>query len=70
MQCAQCQYENLVDATFCQECGTKLQQICPQCQTDNQPTAKFWRRSTAGSLRDSTRLTWKRQKHCWMSCKG
>src|SRR5262249_3411657 len=44
MQCPQCQYENLPDATFCQECGTKLQNVCAQCQTDNQPTAKFCRK--------------------------
>src|SRR5512132_4022447 len=44
MQCPRCQYENLSDAAFCQECGAKLQYICSQCQTDNQPTAKFCRK--------------------------
>src|SRR5713226_2807299 len=41
MRCPQCQYENLPDAAFCQECGAKLQSLCSQCQTENLPTAKF-----------------------------
>ncbi len=44
MQCLQCQYENLSDAAFCQECGAKLQNVCSQCQAENLPTAKFCRK--------------------------
>ena len=47
MQCPQCQYENLPDAAFCQECGAKLQSLCSQCQTENLPTAKFCRKCGA-----------------------
>lgn len=35
MQCHQCQHENLPDAVFCEDRGTKLKLICPQCQTEN-----------------------------------
>ncbi|MBI2876166.1 MAG: zinc ribbon domain-containing protein [Candidatus Tectomicrobia bacterium] len=44
MQCPQCQYENLPDSVFCQECGTKLERVCPQCQAGNPLAGKFCRK--------------------------
>lgn len=42
MKCPQCQHENREGARFCEECGEKLQLICPNCgsQAAN-PEAKF-----------------------------
>jgi hypothetical protein len=44
MQCLHCQYENLPDAMYCEDCGTKLKHLCPQCQSDNQVPSKFCRK--------------------------
>lgn len=44
LRCQQCRCENLADASFCQECGTRLELICPGCETANAPTSKFCRR--------------------------
>jgi hypothetical protein len=41
MQCPQCQCENLPDAAFCENCGTKLAPLCPQCQADNRVPSQF-----------------------------
>ncbi len=41
MQCSQCQHENLPNAVFCEDCGIKLEPICPQCQADNRVSSKF-----------------------------
>ena len=57
VSCPQCQFDNLSDATFCQECGTKLQSVCPQCQTENQASAKFCRKcgtALSGRVSSST----------------
>jgi class 3 adenylate cyclase len=37
----------LPDAVFCEDCGTKLEHICPQCQADNRVTSKFCRKCGA-----------------------
>jgi len=47
MRCLQCQYKNLPDAVFCENCGTKFDLICPQCQASNWMTSKFCRRCGA-----------------------
>ncbi len=47
MLCPQCQFDNLPDATFCQEYRTKLHNSCPQCHTENQAVAKFRRKCGA-----------------------
>jgi len=33
MHCPQCQFANRDDATFCEECGAKLEQTCPACRS-------------------------------------
>jgi predicted ATPase/class 3 adenylate cyclase len=43
MQCPQCQHENLPDAAFCEDCGTKLDPVCLHCRTENRATSKFCR---------------------------
>src|SRR5438552_1897186 len=44
MKCPQCQYENTVEAAFCDECGARLESACPACGERNRPAAKFCRR--------------------------
>jgi class 3 adenylate cyclase/tetratricopeptide (TPR) repeat protein len=41
MQCPNCQFENPVDAKFCNECGRKLELVCTQCNKTNPPGSKF-----------------------------
>src|SRR5512139_82251 len=33
MYCPQCQFANRDDASFCEECGAKLEQTCPACRS-------------------------------------
>jgi class 3 adenylate cyclase/tetratricopeptide (TPR) repeat protein len=33
MHCPQCQFANRDDASFCEECGAKLEQACPACRS-------------------------------------
>jgi hypothetical protein len=44
MQCPGCQHENPVDATFCDECGARLEASCAACGEPNRSGAKFCRR--------------------------
>src|SRR6266705_80522 len=44
MKCSQCQYENTVEAAFCDECGVRLESACRACGERNRPAAKFCRR--------------------------
>ena len=32
MKCAECQFENRPGVSFCEECGAKLELICPKCR--------------------------------------
>ena len=41
MLCSKCQHKNREGAISCSECGTTLQQICPECGAGVEPTAKF-----------------------------
>ena len=41
MQCPQCQFENRESVRFCEECGTKLEQVCPSCGAAVPPGRKF-----------------------------
>ena len=44
MQCPGCRHENPVDATFCDECGARLEAACAACGEPNRSGAKFCRR--------------------------
>lgn len=41
MRCASCGFENPAGVNFCEECGSRLAQVCPQCGKQSSPTAKF-----------------------------
>jgi class 3 adenylate cyclase/predicted ATPase len=41
MHCARCGLENEAGAKFCEECGTTLVRVCPNCRRALRPTAKF-----------------------------
>jgi len=41
MKCPRCQNQNPADATFCEECGSRLETTCPSCGEANRPSAKF-----------------------------
>ena len=44
MKCLQCGHENRGDATFCDECGARLEASCPACNEPNRPGARFCRK--------------------------
>src|SRR5262245_23803454 len=44
MQCARCHHDNPADAAFCEECGARLEVICPACSETNRAGAKFCRK--------------------------
>src|SRR5262249_10091254 len=48
MTCPRCQHENSADATFCDECGARLDTACPQCGEPNRAAAKFCRKCGQG----------------------
>jgi hypothetical protein len=41
LKCSKCQFENPEGAKFCNECGGKLEQVCPGCGKVNPPGSKF-----------------------------
>jgi class 3 adenylate cyclase/tetratricopeptide (TPR) repeat protein len=41
VQCRQCQFENRESVRFCEECGAKLEQVCPACGAAVPPGRKF-----------------------------
>ena len=43
MHCAECGFENLAGAKFCEACGARLGRRCRQCGEEASPTAKFCR---------------------------
>src|SRR5215510_4518341 len=48
MTCPRCQHENSPDATFCDECGARLDTACPKCGEPNRAGAKFCRKCGQG----------------------
>ena len=44
MTCSQCRRDNEADATFCTNCGARLESLCPNCQTPNVTAARFCKR--------------------------
>src|SRR5712691_10066529 len=64
MTCPRCQHENPVDATFCDECGARLEAACAACGEPNRPGAKFCRKcgqpliqTDRGSQTNASRFT-------------
>src|SRR5712691_4706435 len=64
MTCPRCQHENPVDATFCDECGARLEAACTGCGEPNRPAAKFCRKcgqpliqTDRGSQTNASRFT-------------
>src|SRR5580704_4291321 len=41
MRCASCNRDNPADASFCEECGAKLELICPACKASVSVGARF-----------------------------
>ena len=41
MLCSKCNKDNPADASFCEECGAKLELICPACKASVSPGARF-----------------------------
>lgn len=41
MRCSTCQHENKPSAKFCSNCGSKLEQVCPQCGAKVDPDDRF-----------------------------
>ena len=41
MKCPDCQFENREEASFCKECGAKLELTCPQCGNPYGAHTKF-----------------------------
>src|SRR5580658_866134 len=41
MLCAKCDKDNPADAAFCEECGAKLELVCPACKASVSPGARF-----------------------------
>jgi len=37
MRCPSCNHDNPGDASFCEECGSKLELICPACKASVSP---------------------------------
>ncbi len=44
MKCLNCGFENTEDAVFCENCGKKIENICPNCKYGNRVGAKFCRK--------------------------
>src|SRR5262245_8722573 len=44
MLCSKCNAENLPDALFCNECGTRMELVCSSCGISNPSGSKFCRR--------------------------
>ena len=47
MRCANCGSENPTDSAFCEQCGRKLEQLCPACKAPVGAGARFCRRCGA-----------------------
>jgi ribosomal protein L40E len=44
MLCGKFNKDNPSDASFCEECGAKLELICPACKASVSPEARFCRK--------------------------
>src|SRR5271166_2261181 len=41
MLCLKCNKDNSADASFCEECGAKLELVCTACEASVSPGARF-----------------------------
>jgi len=48
MTCPQCRSQNEPDASFCTQCGARLERRCPACDTPNAGDARFCKRCGHG----------------------
>src|SRR5215469_8001334 len=44
MLCPNCRSENLPDAVFCVECGSRIDRACQSCGATNPPGSRFCRK--------------------------
>ena len=44
MQCLSCKTDNPPDAAFCEQCGSKVELVCPVCKTTVSPGARFFKK--------------------------
>ena len=57
MQCLSCKTDNPPDAAFCEQCGSKVELVCPVCKTTVSPGARFCKKcgtAIAASIKKST----------------
>jgi class 3 adenylate cyclase/predicted ATPase len=47
MRCPSCNHDNPGDASFCEECGAKLELTCPACKASVSPGARFCKKCGA-----------------------
>jgi ribosomal protein L40E len=47
MRCSNCGSENPADSAFCEQCGRKLELLCPTCQASVSAGARFCRKCGA-----------------------
>jgi predicted amidophosphoribosyltransferase len=64
MRCSHCQRENDEGAKFCEECGTRLVQVCPGCGQEVKLMAKFC--STCGTALTGTGANTEGEKGKWI----
>ena len=54
MRCQSCNYDNPADAAFCEECGTKLELLCPACKAPVSAGARFCKKCGAALRPDKS----------------
>src|SRR5260370_34714628 len=47
MRCSSCGSENSTDAAFCEQCGRRLEFLCPACKASVNPGARFCKKCGA-----------------------
>ena len=47
MKCASCHTDNAADASFCEQCGSKLELVCPACKAPVSAGARFCKKCGA-----------------------